>query len=602
MNRKISTIIQSAKIQFIGTVIFLFLLPVLAIFQYYWLGQLSDAEKIRMKNNLQMSAERFSEEFDKELTAIYTSFNEITLNTETKKSEILNDTYINWKKKSNFPGIIQSIYAINLTPKQDIQFYKLDTNNTELKAVKWPQKYLFLKKYLNNDINNVFFRLITLTHGPILKPISMIVVTQPSEILIDSIEENCIDNWLIIVVLDENILMNHFMPSLVKKYFYQEDELNYNLIILKEGEASEEFYKSEGYLTPSDFINPDVQTNIGSWRTRNMIIAAAQYVSDKSEVNITKKIKKEKSLSIKVLTGDSTQNTETSKYLIAKIDRWNLMVKHAEGSLEVIVTKARIRNLLISYIIILILGIGIILALVSTRRLQRISQQQLEFVAGVTHELRTPLAVIQSAGENIVDGVVKSKEQYTKYGSLIRDEGKRLSNMVEQVLDYAGIQSKKQLSKFEKLSLTELIDEINLKFNKNSKINFENKCGDLIIKGDKNALNIALSNIIDNSTKYCTENSHINIFADISSDKNFYIIKITDNGLGIDKEDIQKIFKPFYRGKNATNNSIPGSGLGLSLVKGIIENHGGALTVKSEQMKGSTFTIKIPVFENNKQT
>jgi signal transduction histidine kinase len=219
----------------------------------------------------------------------------------------------------------------------------------------------------------------------------------------------------------------------------------------------------------------------------------------------------------------------------------------------------------------------------------------LEFVAGVTHELRTPLAVIQSAGENIADGIVNSKEQYKKYGSLIRDEGKRLGKMVEQVLDFAGIQSKQHTNKFESINLKDLINDIQHKFKKVTTIttNFENK--EIIIKGDKNALSAAFTNIIDNSIKYSDDEPQIIIEVDHSENDKLYSVKIKDNGHGIPENEIKQIFEPFFRGKAATDRTIPGSGLGLSLVKGIIENHGGTINVISNVDSGCEFNISLPV-------
>ena len=120
---------------------------------------------------------------------------------------------------------------------------------------------------------------------------------------------------------------------------------------------------------------------------------------------------------------------------------WRLLVKHPSGSLEVAVNAVRRRNLLISSSILAVLGASVGLLILSTRRAQELARQQMEFVAAVSHELRTPLAVIRSAGDNLADGVVRDDEQIRKYGDLVRNEGRRLTEMVEQILEFAGIQS-----------------------------------------------------------------------------------------------------------------------------------------------------------------
>ena len=104
-------------------------------------------------------------------------------------------------------------------------------------------------------------------------------------------------------------------------------------------------------------------------------------------------------------------------------------------------TAARRRNLVVSSSILAVLGASVGLLVLSTRRAQTLARQQMEFVAAVSHELRTPLAVIRSAGENLADGVVRDEAQIRKYGELVRNEGRRLTEMVEQILEFAGIQS-----------------------------------------------------------------------------------------------------------------------------------------------------------------
>ena len=120
---------------------------------------------------------------------------------------------------------------------------------------------------------------------------------------------------------------------------------------------------------------------------------------------------------------------------------WELLLKHQAGSLEAAVGAVRRRNLIVSMSILGILGASMCLLLLSTRRAQRLARQQTEFVATVSHELRTPLAVIRSAAENLADGIVGEEGQVRKYGELMRAEGRRLTDMVEEILEFSGIES-----------------------------------------------------------------------------------------------------------------------------------------------------------------
>src|SRR4029079_6267033 len=120
---------------------------------------------------------------------------------------------------------------------------------------------------------------------------------------------------------------------------------------------------------------------------------------------------------------------------------WRLLVKHPSGSLERAVNAVRRRNLIVSSSILGILGISVGFLVLSTRRAQDLARQQLEFVATVSHELRTPLAVIRSAADNLADGVVNDEARIRQYGQLVRREGLRLTDLVEQILEFAGLQS-----------------------------------------------------------------------------------------------------------------------------------------------------------------
>ena len=140
--------------------------------------------------------------------------------------------------------------------------------------------------------------------------------------------------------------------------------------------------------------------------------------------------------------------------------RWQLRLSHRAGSVDAAVGRARNRNLLVSSTVLLLLAVSFGLMVVATRRAQRLAAQQVEFVAGVTHELRTPLAVIRSAGENLADGVVESPEDVRQYGALITGEGRKLGAMVERVMDYAGMQGSASLGPRGPVDLPLLLEEV----------------------------------------------------------------------------------------------------------------------------------------------
>jgi len=279
-----------------------------------------------------------------------------------------------------------------------------------------------------------------------------------------------------------------------------------------------------------------------------------------------------------------------------------LVVKHRAGSLEAAVASARRRNLAISFGILLLLGGSVGFIMLSSRRAQRLATQQMEFVAGVSHELRTPLAVICSAAENLADGVTRDRDQIKRYGGLIRDEGRRLTGMVEQVLEFAGAQSGRKSYELRPADLQQVIEDAITAWRlqpAEGDFEIERKIAAHLpsVKADAAALSRAIQNLLSNATKYSGGSRRIGLSAESVKTANGeeVQIKVSDRGLGVAPSEQARIFEPFYRGKEAQAAQIHGNGLGLSLVKHIVTAHGGRVSVESKVGQGSVFTLHLPV-------
>jgi signal transduction histidine kinase len=226
----------------------------------------------------------------------------------------------------------------------------------------------------------------------------------------------------------------------------------------------------------------------------------------------------------------------------------------------------------------------------------------MEFVAGVSHELRTPLAVICSAAENLADGVIENNEQIRRYGGLIREEGRRLTEMVEQVLEFAGAQSGRKTYDLRPTEVGQVIDDAlaacHLQMIEGG-FEIEKKIAENLprVKADPAALSRVIQNLLSNSMKYSAESRLIGLSAEnVQTQSGGEVqIKVSDHGLGIEQADLPHIFEPFYRGKEVAAAQIHGNGLGLSLVKHIVEAHGGRVSVDSKPKLGTIFTLHLPV-------
>jgi signal transduction histidine kinase len=225
----------------------------------------------------------------------------------------------------------------------------------------------------------------------------------------------------------------------------------------------------------------------------------------------------------------------------------------------------------------------------------------MEFVSAVSHEFRTPLAVICSAGENLADGIVDAPQQVAKYGALVRNEGRRLTEMVEQVLEFAGARSGRRPYQLRPVEIESVIEDALTSYQpliKEKGYVIEKKIapGLPLVEADAAALRRSVQNLLSNAMKYDGGNHWIGIRAQSGTGVRGEEVQITveDQGVGIAPDEVARVFEPFYRGREVVEAQIHGNGLGLSLVKQVIEAHHGRASVVSVQGQGSAFTLHLP--------
>src|SRR6266540_56687 len=293
---------------------------------------------------------------------------------------------------------------------------------------------------------------------------------------------------------------------------------------------------------------------------------------------------------------------------------WQLLVKHRAGSLNGAVEKLRRQNLFVSFSILLLLAASAALIYVSSHRARRLARQQIEFVAGVSHELRVPVSVVCLTSANLADGLIRNPEQVERYGRLIYDAGRRLAQSIEQVLDFAGAEMIRKPYQFGEVEVEALVasalDACRAEW---QSAGFEVKT--TIAKplpkvwGDRAALGNALQNLISNAVKYSGESRQIEVSAQVirkprlkpwpMSRQTEVQIRVEDHGIGIEPAERTIIFEPFKRGAAAAAAQIPGNGLGLYLVRRIVSAHGGEVTVQNAPGQGSVFTLHLPAPSEN---
>jgi two-component system, OmpR family, phosphate regulon sensor histidine kinase PhoR len=263
-------------------------------------------------------------------------------------------------------------------------------------------------------------------------------------------------------------------------------------------------------------------------------------------------------------------------------------------------------NLTLSVLLTLALIAGIALTLKTTAREMKLSQMKADFVSNVSHELRTPLASIRVFGEFMKLGRVKEQDKIEEYGTYIETESSRLTQLINNILDFSRIESGAKTYQFERADLSYVIcdtlktHEVQMKQN-GFNVEFDKPLKPLAdVEIDTDAISQVFVNLLDNAVKYSGSSKEIKI--KLGQQEKFAFVSVTDFGVGIPPEEQSKIFEKFYRVSTGLVHDVKGSGLGLSLVKHIIEAHKGKVVVQSTLSEGSTFTIYLPVAEDTIET
>jgi signal transduction histidine kinase len=269
---------------------------------------------------------------------------------------------------------------------------------------------------------------------------------------------------------------------------------------------------------------------------------------------------------------------------------WRLEASHRAGALDAAVRRTRNRNLAVSAATLLLLASALVALGFALRRAQRLARLQLEFTAGVSHELRTPLAVIVSAGDNLAGGYVKDDARIREYGALVRDEGNRLTGMVEQILRFSSLESGQAPLDRRPIAVAQLLADIEREL-RTPGCDWQISISGDTVTADPAALHTALRNLVENALRH-GGSKWLHLSADATPAGATFTVE--DNGPGIPAADLPHIFDPFYRGAASRAAQRKGSGIGLALVRNIALAHGGSVHAANRPDGGARFTLKLP--------
>jgi signal transduction histidine kinase len=617
---------------FVVAVGLLGLLALLATLQYKWLGRISDAERDRMRATLNTRASGFAQDFDGELTRAYLLFQVDPQATENLASRVT-IRYERWQATARYPRMIKEVYVIG--SDADAALQRFNPNTHVLEPVTWPAAMEPIRAQLGTrqetTPTGTFF--VRTMPTPIWESVPALLI--PTPMILFSQHPGRPDVRMssgmsyTALLIDRDYITNEMLPTLARQHFRQTgDGFDYQLAVVSVAERAP-VYHSTGSFSPRPDEKVDATVDLFQVRMQDFgsivseIRRFTSTLAPKAQrpvagtattireqivlapgVKPTFPVGESGPLSIIVQQNGPANSMAASgaaaaatRMAGAATPRWRLLVVHPSGSLESAVNAARRRNLIVSSSILVVLGASMGLLVFSTRRAQELARQQMEFVAAVSHELRTPLAVIRSAGENLADGVVRDEEQIRKYGDLVRNEGRRLTEMVEQILEFAGIASGQRSFALRPVAIGPMLHEIvdsSRALIDAAGIQVEYDIADRLppVLGEEAALRRVFQNLVANAIKYGGAGRWIGVRARHAGHE--VLVTIADRGIGIAPADQSRIFEPFYRAPEVIAAQIQGAGLGLSLVKRTVHAHGGRISVRSAPGSGSEFTVVLP--------
>ena len=561
-----------------SVIVMIAVVSVLAVYQYRWTGEISRTEQARLRNSLATSVRNFDQEFSYDFQQLCESFE---LDPEADPSAIENRVarqQSSWTKTSAHVELIKGLFVWKSESSKAAALEFLNPNDNRFHDADWPPELESLHHFLMERAE--FFSRAIDDREAIYYPWTYF--GDPSSLIrpIFEIDSGGRDSssgvhtmGILIVVLSREYFEREYLPDLVDRHFGAPGQ--------------------RSFVVSVRTVQPPYQTI---------------YISDaKSALSSSST---DASVNLFDLVGEEARRRgHPPLQASAAGEQWQLVAQHPAGSLEEAVASWRRRNLAISLGLLAILAGSMALIFSGARRSKALARMQMEFVAGVSHELCTPLAVINTAAENLADGVVENTEQMQEYGGLIRAQGNRLGRLVDEVLLFTAGRFGLSGYDLEPVEVAPLLaqslstSEANLH---DAGFTVAKQIGENLppILADPSAAITCIENLVSNAMKYSNSSKWIAIRAceAKAGSKPEVRISVQDKGIGISSADLAHIFEPFYRVQSVRDNQIRGVGLGLYLVKRMMEDMGGRVSVTSDLGRGTEVVLHFPAADLEDQT
>jgi signal transduction histidine kinase len=570
MKRKTNLALELTAIAVMAVVV-----CVLGLLQYRWTDEIGAGEQDRLKSVLTSSVRSFDQEFSYDFEHICESF-EIDPEepASTIKSRIIRQ-YSDWLRTTSQANLLGGVMIWRADGKDGSPLEVLDRHDREFAKTAWPPDFAPLYPSLEKQ----FARLPVLMSGhaatyypwtfygdarALVRPIFKIT----SEVGESDMEVRPIG--FLIVQIDSKFVTGHYFPELAGHDFQPS---GFRVAVRTASAPHQAVYLSDASF-PVSTPSPDAEINL--------IKSAGEEAERRGHPSIA--------------AADPARG-------------WELVAQHPAGSMEVAVARWRWENLAISLGLLAVLAASVALVFSVARKAERLGQFQMDFVAGISHELFTPLSVINSVVENLADGLADRPEKIQEYSDILRDQAGRTERLMEQIMLLASgridhpeitrhpIQIGGVVAQCVAASETALRGA-GFTWNKWIEEDLPPIVADPVMVAS------CVENLVNNAIKYGRSNRWIAVrtHVDKAGSRDELRISVEDRGIGIPSKDLRHVFDPFYRVPAVREARVRGTGLGLFLVKRMMEQMGGWVTVTSEVGRGSVFVLHFPVPRSAEQS
>jgi signal transduction histidine kinase len=572
------------------------LFAVIAALQSRWISQLSEAELQRAKIRLDVSVRAVQTDVNRELSRAYILFQWEAGTPRASLAQLTSQAYATWGQTAQFPDLIRRVLLVQpAAGAGELQMAVYNTALQQYQPIAWPTDLRNLREQLALPFHDYdtfgvrTFTGVTLADAPLL-------VFPLDQTFHNGLPGSygAASGWLL-VELNQQLLLTRIIPQSIHENLAQSDRFDYQIV--KDGFPNRIIYRSNPKLALSG-----VDATSSLLETRREYLRSDKGGSGRAADFPFGRTAQEQ-LAIDRLHRWHYVRVNlpgVPPALPSEAGVWQLQVRHRAGSLEAAAAKMRRGNLLLGFAMLALVAASLAILGLSARRAHRLAEARLQFAAGVSHELRTPLAAICSAADNLAAGVACEPGKVRQYGAAILDQGRQLTDMVEQILAFTGGQIGKKYYEVEALSPADVVRQAIstvASAARQAGVTIEERIPEDLpsVLGDSQALRQALVNLLNNAIRYAAGGGWIGVSIR-KENADELEVRVADKGAGISARELKRIFEPFYRGTTSANPQRRGSGLGLTIVEQTARAHGGRVSVESEPGHGSCFILHLPAY------